>query len=85
MSQQGEFKRKLLEALGEKFYTDPSVNWAAHDAVMYWDEAKKEFPKKRDIKHSDFEAREPVDKATFGELVQGLEAIEWYKKWFGEA
>ena len=48
------------------------------------DKAKKKFPQKRDIKRSDLKATEPVDKATYGELIQGLEALKWFKTQFGE-
>lgn len=48
-------------------------------------EAKKDFPKKKDVKRSDLKATEPVDKATYGELIQGLEALKWFKKWFGDS
>jgi hypothetical protein len=42
---EGELKKRILETLGDQFYNNPSVNWAAQVSAELLDEAKKDFDK----------------------------------------
>jgi hypothetical protein len=74
--EEGELKRRLVALMEEGNFEYIGT------AEKVLDEAKKDFPQKKKGKLT-LKDIEPAEKATWAELLQGLEALKWFEKWFG--